>query len=168
MLPDKLYKKIRQHIATGNDDFFQKQTHLIWIVQWISNANHVPCCVRKKTQFHRNINISSLFRWKYTKCPFLDSSKLDHAICPDLFLVIVAREVWKDHFHFAERSLAACNTYCHRQRILQSNLKNVRRTSGRDNFKLHGLILAFRSLEYSRTISYYLHMNCKQLLNCDT
>ena len=101
----------------------------------------------KKTQSHRNINKANLFRLKYTKCPFLYSSKLDHTICPDLFLVTEAQEVWKDQFHFAEKSLAACYRYCHCQRFLQSNSKNVRRTSGRDNFKLHGLKPAFCSLD---------------------
>jgi len=46
-------------------------------------------------------------------------------------------EVWNDQFQFTERSFAAWNTYCHGQHYLQNNSKNVRRTSGRDNFKLH-------------------------------
>ena len=60
-------------------------------------------------------------------------------------------EIWKEQFQFTEWSFAACNTYnCHRQHYLQSNSKNVRGTSGRDNFKLHDLQPAFCNLEYSR------------------
>jgi len=35
-LPGKtayLTKKIKQHIATANDNFFSNETHLVWIVQ---------------------------------------------------------------------------------------------------------------------------------------
>jgi len=35
VLSDKIVclTKIKQHIATANDNFFQKETHSIWIVQ---------------------------------------------------------------------------------------------------------------------------------------
>jgi len=36
--------------------------------------------------------------------------------------------------------------------------------SGRDNFKLHDLKLAFCNLESSCTITYHLHLNCTQLV----
>jgi len=42
---------------------------------------------------------------------------------------------------------------------------NVRRCSGRDNFNLHDLILAFCNLESLRMIACHLHLNCTQLLN---
>jgi len=44
-------------------------------------------CVRK-TQFHRNINISSLFWLNYTKT-LLSTSKLDHTICPELLSSVI-------------------------------------------------------------------------------
>jgi len=47
-------------------------------------------CVRK-TQFHRNINTSTLFKLIYTKMLF-SSPKLDRTICPDLLLVTEARK----------------------------------------------------------------------------
>ena len=60
----------------------------------------------------------------------------------------------KGQFQFTERSFAARNTYnCHRDHYLQNNLKNVRMSSGRDNFKLHDLKPAFCDLESSRIIS---------------
>ena len=150
-------------------------------------------CVRK-TYVHQSMNICRLFRSNYTKMlikttlsvllskhsllwfhqrkislfrPFLFSSKLDHTTCSDLLLVI---EAWrlKDQFQFTERSFAVCTTYWHRQHYLQSKSKNVRRTSGRDNFNLHDLKLAFCKLESSRLIACRLHLNCTQLLNCHT
>jgi len=75
-------------------------------------------------------------------------------------------EVWKDQFQFTGRSLSACNTYRHRQHYSQSSSKNVRKTSGRDNFKLHNFNLAFCNLESSRIIAYHPHLNCTQLVNC--
>jgi len=77
-------------------------------------------------------------------------------------------EVWKDQFQFTERSLAACNRYCYRQHYLQSNSKNVRGTSGRDNFKLYDLKSAFCKLESSPKIACQLHLNCTKLLKCHT
>ena len=44
---------------------------------------------------------------------------------------------------------------------------NVRRSSGRGNFKLHDLILTFCNLE-SYIIACHLHLNCTQLLNRHT
>jgi len=66
------------------------------MVQYIFNANHVPLVFEK--HIHRNINISGLFRLNYTKCPFRQSSKLDHTTCPDLFLVTEARRYERTSF----------------------------------------------------------------------
>jgi len=74
------------------------------------------------------------------------------------------REEWNDQFQWTERSFAACSAYCNQWHYLQSNSKNVRMTSGRNNFKLHDLKLAFCSLEYFCIIVCQLHLNCKQLL----
>jgi len=92
------------------------------------------------------------------------SSKLDHTICPDLLRL----EVLKNQF------LSDCNRYCHRQHYLQSNSKiwkdafitifnldmNVRRSSGRDNFKLHDAMLAFCHFKFHRIIACHLYLNC--------
>jgi len=51
---------------------------------------------------------------------------------------------------------------------MQINSTNGRRTSGRDNFKLHDLKLAFCNQESSRIIAWHLPLNCTQLLNCHT
>jgi len=42
-----IFKKIKQPVATANDNFFQKEAHLIWIVQYLFNANHVPVVFEK-------------------------------------------------------------------------------------------------------------------------
>jgi len=118
----------------------------------------VPLSKQSRLWFHQRK--LSLFR------PFLFSSKLDHTTCSDLLLVTEARRL-KDQFQFAERSFAAWSAYCHRQHYLQSKSKNVR-TSGRDNFKLHDMKLAFCNVECSRSIACHLHLNCTQLLNCHT
>ena len=86
------------------------------------------------------------------------SSKLDHTICPDLFFVI---EVWR----YGSTSFSLLNDHSQLAidtaivRILQCNSKNARRSSGGYNFNLHGLKVAFCSLQYSRIIACHLHMN---------
>jgi len=83
-------------------------------------------CVRK-TQFHRNINLSSLFRLNCTKCPYLYSSKLDHTICLVLFLVIGARRYENTSFSLLkDRSQLAWDTA-----VNSIICKAIRRMSGR-------------------------------------
>jgi len=49
---------------------------------------------------------------------------------------------------------------------LQGRRYYVGRTSGRDNFKLNDVKLAFCNLESSRIIACHSHLNWTQLLNC--
>jgi len=92
-------------------------------------------------------------------------------------------KVWKDQSQPTEKSLAACNRFCHCQ-VVSTICKaiwwfgklllapyptmNIRRSSGLDNFKLHDLILAIYILESPCKITYHLHLNCTQLLNSHT
>jgi len=60
-------------------------------------------------------------------------------------------ELWKDQFQFTERSFATCNKYCITAIIsiickAFRRMSGRRRTSGRDNFKLHHLKPAFCNL----------------------
>jgi len=127
-----IFKKIKQPIGTANDNFFCKETLLIWIVQY-KNLLYKSCtnCDRK-TQFHRSINVSSLFQLNYTKSmPLSILIKARSHNLPRLILSRWGSEAWKHQLQFTERSLATCNRYCYRQHYLQNNSKNVR-TSGCD------------------------------------
>jgi len=42
-----ILQKIKEHIATANDNFFGKETHLIRIIQYNFNANQVPVVFEK-------------------------------------------------------------------------------------------------------------------------
>jgi len=80
----------------------------------------------------------------------------------DLFLVIEARRYESISFSLLkDRSQLAIDTAI--ARIFPKQLTNVRRTSGRDTFKLHELKLAFCNLEYSRIFACHLLLNCAQL-----
>jgi len=158
----------------------------------IINASHVSFVLEKHTSIETTI--SSLYWLNYKKmlpktthseplskqsrlwfhqsklslfCPFLFPSKLNHTTCPDFMLAIDAGDI-KRPFQFTERSLAACNSYCHRQNFIFANNSKDIRISERDNCKLHNLKLAFCNLESSRLIACHLHLNCTQLLNCHT
>jgi len=74
-------------------------------------------------------------------------------ILPWLILSHWGSEIWKHQIQFTERSLATCNRYCHHQNYLQSNSKNVRRTSGRNKSQVARLE---SSILQSRIFSYKL------------
>ena len=128
MLPDKivyLTKKIMQHMATGNDNYFQKNTYNLDCTMNFKCKSCTLLCL-KKTQFHQNINISSLFWLKFIKCPYLYSSKLDHTVCPDLFLVIEAWRYERTSFTL----LKDCSQPAIHTAIISSFCKAIRRMSG--------------------------------------
>jgi len=117
-------------------------------------------------ELHKNANFKTLFVIS-SKSAFSVSIVSVHKARSNnirwLFVSHWGPKFWKDQFQFTERSLAACKICCHRQHYFHSNSKNVR-TSGRDNFKMQDLKLAFCNLEYSRIIACHPHLNCTQLL----
>jgi len=93
----------------------------------INTTLSVPLSKQSLLWFHQSK--LSLFR------PFLFSSKLDHITCSDLLLVIEARRYESTSFSLLkDRSRLA--EHCHHQHYLQSNWKNVRKTSDATIFKV--------------------------------
>jgi len=110
-----IFKRIKRPIATADDNFFQIETHLIWIVLYDHILMQIMYQVCSKNIIPSKHYYNPLFPVKLHKMPLSILIKARSHDLPWLILSHWGSEVCKHQFQFTERSLAACNRYCHRQ-----------------------------------------------------
>jgi len=94
----------------------------------------------------------------YTKCLFLHKSKLDHTICPDLFLVLEARKYESTSFSALKDRSQLCNRYCYRQQLFAKQFEECQedfRTWSFSVARLETSILQSRIFSYNCLTSTY-------------
>jgi len=90
------------------------------------NTNHVPIVIEKHNSIETSVYPAFSSWITQNQCPFVYSSKLDHTICPDLYLVVEDRRHESTSYSLLkDRSQLAIATA-----IVSIIYKAIRRMSG--------------------------------------